>query len=75
MKHFGRTSSMEDDPNVHQCLHLCEWQGPSAGNPRFYWTYADEDLVGSMIEVAESCHWSTMAITAMVKRLVMAFET
>ena len=62
-------------PKVSLFLHLCEWQGPSAGNPRFYWTYADEDLVGTMIEVAQSCHWSTMATTATVKWLVMAFET
>ena len=33
-------------PKVHLLLHLCEWQGPSAGNPRFFWVYADEDLVG-----------------------------
>ena len=61
-------------PKVHLVQHLLEWQAPSVGNPRFYWTYADEDLVGSMIEVAESCHSSTMAVTCMVKWLVFAFE-
>ena len=61
-------------PKVHLLLHLCEWQAPSVGNPRFYWVYADEDLVGSMIEVAESCHATTMAGTAMVKWLLFAFE-
>ena len=61
-------------PKVHIFLHVCEWQGPSVGNPRFYWTYADEDLVGVMIEVAQSCHWTTMAPTAMVKWLVLNFE-
>ena len=61
-------------PKVHLMLHLCEDQAPSVGNPKFYWVYADEDLVGSMIEVAESCHASTMAATAMVKWSIMAFE-
>ena len=60
-------------PKVHFLLHLCEL-APVVGNPRYYWTYSDEDLVGSMIEVASSCHWSTMAPTAMVKWLVMAFD-
>ena len=55
-------------------MHLCEWQGPELGNPRFYWTYSDEDMVGTMVEVAESCHASTMAATAMVKWLVFAFD-
>ena len=61
-------------PKVHLLLHLCIDQAPSVGNPRFFWVYADEDLVGSMIEVAESCHASTMAPTAMVKWSIMAFE-
>ena len=61
-------------PKVHLVQHLLEWQCLSAGNPRFYWTYADEDLVGSMIEVAESCHASTLAITVMVKWLVFSFD-
>ena len=61
-------------PKVHLVQHLLEWQSLSAGSPRFYWTYADEDLVGSMIEVAESCHSSTLAITVMVKWLVFSFD-
>ena len=61
-------------PKVHLMVHLCEDQAPSVGNPRFFWVYADEDLVGSMIEVAESSHASTMAATAMVKWLVIAFD-
>ena len=61
-------------PKVHLMLHLCIDQAPSAGNPIFVWVYADEDLVGSMIEVAESCHASTMAPTAMVKWSIMAFD-
>ena len=43
-------------PKLHIFLHLCEWQGVEVGNPRFFWTYADEDLVGLLVEVAQSCH-------------------
>ena len=61
-------------PKVHIFQHLCEWQAPEVGNPRFYWVYADEDLVGHMIEVAESSHARTMASTAMFKWLTFAFD-
>ena len=54
-------------PKVHLTLHLCEWQAPSVGNPKAFWVYADEDFVGSMIEVAEACHSKTVAATAMLK--------
>ena len=60
-------------PKVHLTLHLCEWQATTYGNPRFSWTYSDEDLVGTMVEVAQSCHTSTVVPTAMVKWLVVAF--
>ena len=40
---------------------------PTYGSPSAYWTYADEDLVGKMIEVAETCHPRTLAETALLK--------
>ena len=43
--------------------------------PSLFWVYSDEDLVGKMVEVAESCHASTTAAIALVKWLVAAFET
>ena len=61
-------------PKHHLFVHLCEWQAVEMGNPRYYWTYADEDLVGSMIEVAECCHPRTLAGTAMYKWLIYAFD-
>ena len=100
-------------PKLHLFLHLCEWQAPEYGNPKFYWAYADEDrrqiflhtqtkvsieettsylplsrnlfrrctyvghakdLVGHMIEVAETCHPRTMAGTALFKWLTFAFD-
>ena len=49
-------------PKTHLFIHLMEWQVTEVGlNPRGYWTHADEDLVGTMVEVSKSCHPSTLA--------------
>lgn len=61
-------------PKLHLFQHLCEWQAPEYGNPRFFWTYADEDMIGQMCKVAESCHPRTMSTTALWKWLVAVFE-
>ena len=42
-------------PETHLFIHLMEWQVPEIGlNPRGYWTYADEDLVGTIVEVSRA---------------------
>ena len=56
-------------PKLHLFLHLCEWQSVSLGNRRFFWCHSDEDMVGQLVEVAESCHPSTMSTTALFKWL------
>ena len=61
-------------PKHHLVLHLCEWQALDYGNPKYYWVYADEDLVGHMIEVAHSCHPRTMVVTAMYKWTLFAMD-
>ena len=40
-------------PKLHLFLHLCVEQAPMMGNPRFFWTYGDEDLVKWMIQIAD----------------------
>ena len=60
-------------PKLHLFIHLCE-QAVLLGKPRFYWTYADEDLVGQFIEIAETVHPTTMAITALFKWLHLLFD-
>ena len=62
-------------PKLHLFMHLCEWQAIVWGNPRFYWTYGDEDLVGSMIDIAETCHPFTMSATVLFKWLHLHFDT
>ena len=61
-------------PKFHLFQHLCLHQSFTCGNPRFYWTYADEDMVGHMVEVAQNCHPTTMAATGLFKWLVLHFE-
>ena len=61
-------------PKLHLFQHLCEWQAPAFGNPRFWWVYADEDFVGQFIDVAETCHPKTLAVTSMWKWLILIFE-
>ena len=46
-----------------------EWHDFSdhPGNPRYWWCYSDEDLVGLLIDIAESCHVNTLAISTLYK--------
>ena len=60
-------------PKHHIFLHLCEIQCPLLGNPRFYWCYADEDLVGKMIEIAHSVHPLALAVAVLTKWLHLYF--
>ena len=62
-------------PKLHLFIHLCEWQAIELGNPTFYWVYSDEDLVGQMIEVAQTCHPTTVNATALYKWALLAFES
>ncbi len=58
-------------PKFHLLLHLVELHAPRWGNPRFFWCYADEDLVGQIVEVAGSCHPNTMAEIALYKHCLL----
>ena len=60
------------NPKLHLFLHLVEWLVPELGlNPRQYWTYGDEDVVGQLVEIAQACHVRTLASTALFKWLLM----
>jgi len=61
-------------PKLHLFDHLCVLQANEIGNPRFYWTYADEDLVGLLVECAESCHVKTLAASALFKWLHVYYK-
>ena len=59
---------------LHLFAHLTEWQVPDTKlNPKGFWCYADEDLVGQLTEVATSCHVRTLCATAMAKWVFLTF--
>ena len=61
-------------PKLHLVQELLIYTCAQWGNPVYYWCYSDEDLVGLMIEIAKSCHVSTLAATALVKWLILCFD-
>ena len=61
-------------PKPHLLFHLGCHQARSWENPRFAWTYADEDEVGALIKVASPCHTETMAETALYKNIRFMLE-
>ena len=61
-------------PKLHLVQELLLYQCLEWGNPLYYWCYGDESLVGDMIEIARSCHMSTLTVTALVKWLVLSFD-
>ena len=61
------------NPKLHLFQHLTEWQSVAYGSPRFYSTYADEDMIGHMVECAATCHPRTLAATGLFKWLTFSF--
>ena len=61
-------------PKFHCFQHLMEWQSVEVCNPRFYWVYADEDLMGHIREIAQSTHVRTMHEVVMYKWMLLAFD-
>ena len=61
-------------PKLHLFHHLCTWQAALWGNPRAAWCYKDEDMVGIMIEVAQSCHPFTLPVISIWKWLLGVYE-
>ena len=57
---------------VHLFVQLMEWR--VGDNPRGQWTYGDEDLVGTMVEVSKSCPPSTLAPVPSTKWLHLALH-
>ena len=44
------------------------------GNPRYFWTYSDEDLVRIMVGIAESVHPTTLPISVLSKWLWCVYD-
>ena len=76
-KHFlkaGHGRLFKITPKLHLWEHLTEDQMISVLNARYFWTYADEDLVGAFVEIAESVHAKTMSISCLFKWLHLFFD-
>ena len=80
---YGRLSQMCFDidvrrwklsPKLHMFMHLCLYQCAEWGNPRFWWVYGDEDLVGIMIRIAKTVHPTTLAASVLCKWLWAVFD-
>jgi hypothetical protein len=61
------------NPKLHLFQHLCEYMVLFQGNPKYFWTYQDESLVGDMIELCQSVHVSTLAVSALFKWIHIVF--
>ena len=58
-------------PKFHLCQHACELQ--THMNPRYCWTYSDEDLQGHVKLVAQSNHPTTVCHMTLHKWLCNTF--
>ena len=61
-------------PKMHLFLHLVEDQVVAFGNPRFWWCYGDEDLVGHLITVSEGLHPRTLVVSLLFKWMIVVFD-
>jgi hypothetical protein len=76
-EHFldaGKGRMFKPTPKLHLWEHLTEHQIISIGNARYFWTYPDEDLVGSFIEIAQSVHPKSLSISCLFKWLHLFFD-
>ena len=70
--HDNNEKLWKSTPKLHLFAHLGEDQVPTLKlNPRSFWCYADEDLVGQLIEIASSSHPMTLAEIGMLKWLLV----
>ena len=60
-------------PKFHVFVHICDL-AVVLGNPKYYWTYSDEDLQRVIKEVATSCHPRNMEQVVLYKWLIYTFE-
>ena len=62
-------------PKVHLFQHLTEYMiGYWRTNPRTFWTYQDEDLVGAVLSAAHATHPKTMCLILLYKWLLQNFD-
>ena len=56
-------------------VYVCkQTQELELGNPRFYWTYSDEDLQRLAKEIAQSCHVDNLPAMVLYNYLIWVFD-
>ena len=60
-------------PKLHLFEHMIS-QTVQFGNPAYWWTYADEDLVGRLIRTAHTVHPNTIAESMLCKWVHCVFD-
>ena len=60
-------------PKFHLFMHVCQPASLALGNPRFAWTYMDEDNQQNMAKIAKSCHINNLASVCVHKWSVLTF--
>ena len=61
-------------PKIHLVDHLCYDQAPVFGNPRYFWTYGDEDLIGQLIDMSDQLHPASLAASMLTKWVLCVFD-
>ena len=61
------------NPKLHLFEHLTQHQ-ISFGNPRFFWCYSDEDLIGLVTEISKTVHPRTLPVSTLFKWLHCMFD-
>ena len=74
MKYFLSHENERYGRSLQQCLQFAAAAATARQNLWiFFCCYSDEDMVGQRVEMAESCHPSTMTTTALFKWLTIVF--
>jgi hypothetical protein len=71
--HDSGVKMWKHQATFHLFQHLAEYMIAFQGNPRLFWTYQDEDLVGELIEVAQGVHIACLATGVLMKWIHAAF--
>ena len=61
-------------PKFHQFDHRLRRAIVAKANPGFWWTFADEDMLGTMSRLASSCHGSTLGNRCAQRWLLWYFQ-
>jgi len=66
----GHLAMYRPKPKSHMWLHLIDdFIKPTRLNPRNFWCYGGEDMVGRVKKIAAACHRSTLTVSVLKRYL------